>query len=228
MSQFPPPPPPQQQSPYPPQAPYPPQQTPPGGYGQPPMAPPPYGQGYPGGMPGPKKANGAAIASLVCGLLFCIPGITGLLAIILGIVGIKVGGNPQRGGRGMAIAGLILGLLSMAGWGLMGGGIIALVKGTSQQRELTRQFVNNLATGNLDAAEAQTDGTMPREELDSLSQQMQKWGPLKDTTIIGVSAEPGKTQVGGSAQFGSSPKSFQAVVLKQPDGSYKISSFAFQ
>jgi hypothetical protein len=198
------------------------------GYGQPPMMPPPYGQqGYPG-MPGPRKTNGFAIASLIFGILGCVPFVTGLLAVILGIVGIKAGNDPQRGGKGMAVAGLLLGILSIGLWSLFGGGILALVKGTSPQRELTRSFIGNLASGNVSAAEAQTDGTFSAEQLNSLAVQMKAWGPLKDTTVVGISAEPSRTQVVGSAMFGSTTKQFEAVVLKQPDGSYKITSFHFQ
>jgi prepilin-type processing-associated H-X9-DG protein len=75
----------------------------------PPLAPnyaaPRYGQ--------PSRGNsGMAIASLVCGLLFCIP-ISWLLAIIFGIIGIQQTGEGKRGGRGMAIAGLVLGLVGL-------------------------------------------------------------------------------------------------------------------
>ena len=56
----------------------------------------------------------------------------------------------------------------------------------------------------------------------------QGWGKLNDTTIMGVSAEPGKTQVAGSATFGTTPKTFEALVLKQPDGSYKVSGLNFK
>jgi hypothetical protein len=228
MSQFPPPPhgqpPYPQQAPY-PQQPYPPQQT---GYGQPPMAPPPYGQqGYPGGMPGPRKSNGAAIASLILGILGCVPFITGILAVILGIVGIKAGSDPQRGGKGMAIAGLLLGVLSIGLWSLFGGGIYALVKGTTPQRELTRQFITNLASGNVAAAEAQADG-MTTDELNDIAVEMNGWGGLKDTTIVGISAEPSRTQVVGAAVFGTKSKEFEAEVVKQPDGTYKIASFHFK
>ena len=102
------------------------------------------------------------------------------------------------------------------------------MKGTSPQRELTRSFIGNLASGNVSAAEAQTDGTFSAEQLNSLAVQMKAWGPLKDTTVVGISAEPSRTQVVGSAMFGSTTKQFEAVVLKQPDGSYKITSFHFQ
>src|SRR3954447_18185664 len=104
---------------------YPPQQYPPGQGPVPPMQPPgpPYGGqgGYPGGMPMAPKTSGAAIASLVCGILGCIPFITSLLAVILGIVGIKQTSNPQLTGRPLPIIGLLLGLLGIAGWKIGGG-----------------------------------------------------------------------------------------------------------
>lgn len=53
-----------------------------------------------------------AIASLVCGLLLCIP-LCSLLAIIFGIIGIKKTGPGKRRGQGMAIAGLVLGCVGM-------------------------------------------------------------------------------------------------------------------
>src|SRR5271156_6556428 len=83
--------------------------------GMPPGMPPGFaGQGY--SMPASTRTSGAAITSLVCGLLGCVPFVTGLVAVITGIIGISATGNPAVRGRGMAIAGLILGLLSIGGW----------------------------------------------------------------------------------------------------------------
>jgi peptidylprolyl isomerase len=88
----------------------------------------PYGATY-GAPPGynpftPKPSNGVATASLVVGiigLLTCwifIGGLLGLIAGILGIVGIKKAKEVSTG-RGMAMAGLILGVLAMLGTGAM-------------------------------------------------------------------------------------------------------------
>jgi prepilin-type processing-associated H-X9-DG protein len=65
---------------------------------------------YPGyGTPPPElKTSGVAIASLVCGILFCFP-LCSLAALVLGIIGITQTKNNQAKGRGMAIAGTILG-----------------------------------------------------------------------------------------------------------------------
>lgn len=70
----------------------------------------------------PEGTNGLAIASLICGIVGCIPGL-GIAAVVTGHMAlgrIKISG---QGGRGMAIAGLILGYLSIVGW------IIAILTG---------------------------------------------------------------------------------------------------
>jgi Co/Zn/Cd efflux system component len=59
--------------------------------------------------------SGLAVASLVCGILaFFVFGIVlGILAIIFGGVALsKIRKNPEVSGRGMAIAGLVLGIVA--------------------------------------------------------------------------------------------------------------------
>ena len=118
---------------YPPAPPqYPPTNPPPPGYG----APPP---GYP--MPGARKSNGWAITSLICGIIGCF-GLTSIGAIIFGVLGIKKANRePQAGGKGLSIAGIVLGVLWLAMMALFSSGIYALVSGTAEQREVARSFV---------------------------------------------------------------------------------------
>jgi hypothetical protein len=95
----------------------------------------PYGQqppsnpyGPPGGGSGfnqPAKTDGVSIASLVLSLLCC----TSLIGFILGLVGLKRTKGGQRKGRGLAIAGTLLGLLgTLAG---VGGGIFVFIYASS-------------------------------------------------------------------------------------------------
>ncbi len=88
-----------------------------------PPAAPPMGTASAGGFSGAayggtvavQKNSGLAIASLVLGLLFCVP-FASLVGLILGIVAlnqIKNSGGAIQG-RGMAIAGIVLGAISMA------------------------------------------------------------------------------------------------------------------
>ena len=57
------------------------------------------------------RTNGFAIASFVCSLLFI-----NILGIIFGHVAISQINRTNEGGKGLAIAGLILGYLSLVGW----------------------------------------------------------------------------------------------------------------
>lgn len=82
--------------------------------------------GPPGYYPGaPLPQNGLAIASMVCGIVgyvtCCFVGILGVPAVICGHIAIsQINSSPvPMGGRGMAIAGLILGylgILTTIGW----------------------------------------------------------------------------------------------------------------
>jgi hypothetical protein len=60
---------------------------------------------------GPQKTSGLAIASFVCALICCIP-LTTVPAILLGIAAmISIGGDPAKKGKGLAIAGIVLGVV---------------------------------------------------------------------------------------------------------------------
>src|SRR3954462_15398383 len=101
--------------------------------------------GYPAGnfhTPTPQKGNPAAVAGLVLGLIGCLPFLTGVLAIVFSIVGIRKTRDPQVGGKGMAVAGLILGILSVVGWAMFGGGAYALFVGTKEVRATAKEFVS--------------------------------------------------------------------------------------
>lgn len=65
------------------------------------------------------KTDGVSIASLVLGLLCCAP-----VGLILGFVGISRTKGGKRKGRGLAIAGVVLGLLGLLAW--IGVGIAAV------------------------------------------------------------------------------------------------------
>jgi hypothetical protein len=67
---------------------------------------------------GPQKTSGLAIASLVCSLICCIPVIP-VIGILLGIGAmISIGGDPAKKGKGMAVTGIVLGVIFTVGQGV--------------------------------------------------------------------------------------------------------------
>src|ERR1700689_5061154 len=107
------------------------------------MSPPPgFNPGMQYGAPPPqRRTSAAAVASLVCGILGCIPILSQLLALIFGIVGIRATSKPNVGGRGMAIAGIVLALLGFACYGLIAvGGGFAYIQ-TKPARALAKQYI---------------------------------------------------------------------------------------
>ncbi|MDX2693380.1 DUF1707 and DUF4190 domain-containing protein [Streptomyces ipomoeae] len=65
----------------------------------------------------PPATNGKAVGSMVCGVLTTMTmGLTGIPAVILGHTARAEMKRTGEGGEGFALAGLILGWLSVAGW----------------------------------------------------------------------------------------------------------------
>ena len=190
-------------------------QIPPNPYGNPPPPPPPpYGQpppgqyppaGYPppGSYPPPTSTSGSAITSLVCGLILCVPFVTGLLALIFGIVGIRATKTPAVKGRGMAIAGLILGIIGLIGWtayfAVAGAMMYALFSGAANPL-LARAFFTNLQSGNVSAAQAECAPGTAVADLQATADEMKPWGPITDLTRSNTSVVNTKTTMSGTIQ----------------------------
>lgn len=74
------------------------------------------GPAYGYGVPSPKKTNGLAIASLVLSILW-LGGLGSVLAVIFGVSGERTIRKSQgrQTGRGLAIAGLVIGIVGILG-----------------------------------------------------------------------------------------------------------------
>ncbi|HEY1922777.1 MAG TPA: DUF4190 domain-containing protein [Tepidisphaeraceae bacterium] len=211
-------------------------QMPPGGPpGYPPNYPPyvPPGMQMPGGysMQPNVRTSGAAIASLVCGLILCIPFVTGLVAIITGIVGISTTGNPAVKGRGMAIAGLILGLINFGLWGAGGGAIAVAYQHAKPQRTLAKQYVSDLVAGNTDQCVQHSSVNLTRPQIEAYIKQAQAWGTMSDVTVFGFSVENNNGSFTGSingvCKFGATAHAFSMTLVKESD-EMKVDTFRWQ
>lgn len=127
---------------------YPPSYPPPDGGGYPP--PPPSSGGYappPPGAPGypPVNAspgtNGMAIASLVCSLVGWVCAIGPVLGIIFGFIGLNQIKKSGQGGRGLALAGIIVGIVAIV-LGILWA-IFVVIIGVAEQNNQDKQNQSN-------------------------------------------------------------------------------------
>lgn len=64
---------------------------------------------------GEQKTSGMAIASLVCSLICCLP-VTTIPGVLLGIAAmVSIGNDPAKKGKGIAVTGIVLGVLFTVG-----------------------------------------------------------------------------------------------------------------
>jgi Domain of unknown function (DUF4190) len=178
------------------------------------------------------RTSAAAIASLVCGLLGFVPFLTGLAALILGIVGIKKTKDPMVTGRGMAIAGLVLGCLSVAGWTIfmvsVPIGLVVITK-TAEPAQLTaEQFARDLSEGKIDAALASSAEGMDRAKLEALAERMKPWGTFQSLGITAYYIKEANGTVeftlGGVATFAAETR--RCITTLHKDGvTYKVDKF---
>jgi Domain of unknown function (DUF4190) len=177
------------------------------------------------------RTSVAAILSLVCGLLGCIPFVTGLAAVILGFVGIKKTRDPMVTGKGMAIAGLILGILSLAGWSVGSATIAMKVYAITQMAKPAQDFSKDLSEGKIDEAMALSVEGTDREALVALSEKMKPWGAFQTLVTISTSSEDvngsSRVTLGGLATFATGSKNFNFTLLKVGEV-YKVEKFDFQ
>ena len=183
----------------------------------------------------PRRGNGPAIASLVCGLLGCVPFLTGLAAVILGIIGLRKTRDPRVSGRGMAIAGLVLGALSFGGWAVMGLsvglGLSAAFTSAEPVRKVAEQFTKDLSAGAIDAALALSEPGTERATLAAAAEEMKPWGTLLNLGLNSVSLkiknDDARYDLGGAATFSRAAKRY-TITLHRVDETYKVVKFQFE
>lgn len=127
-----------------------------------------------GGQPPPQQgaqSNGPAIAALVCGILALVLSwipvinvlsvILGIVAIVTGIMGIRRAGSPGIGQKGLAIGGLVTGVIAL----LLSLLILIGLAGAFSDPEFRELF---------DQIE---EGEDPQELLDELERRMEEEQP---------------------------------------------------
>jgi len=178
----------------------------------------------------PRRTNGAAVASLVLGIVGCVPLLTGLLAILFGFIGIRKSRDPYLGGKGLAVAGLILGIVSVLGWSVFG---LVLGYGYTESKPagiVARQFLQDVTAGNINAALTNSTG-ISAAQLQTQNTQLAAFGTLQSVSLssFNISTLNGQTTmtVSGTAALSNGPRTCTFTLIKI-GGVYKVNSYSVQ
>jgi hypothetical protein len=178
------------------------------------------------------KTSAAAITSLICGILgFCTVGVSSIVAVITGIVGLVATKNPTVKGRGMAIAGLVLGILTLVGWGIFGISVASMLHITPAQSSLANQFVSDLSAGNLDAAQAECTANVSATTLLNDSTLLKTWGSGTSVKLIGVhvpNTPAGTTTVIDAMSYPGGSHNITLQIVDDSSGNPKIDGLVLQ
>ena len=168
-----------------------------------------------------RKMSVSSLLSLICGVLGCIPFVTGALAVLLGVVGFIRTGNPAKKGRWMAIVGLLLGIVSIGGWTLFGGTALLLWKGTEGPRVAAHDYIKASAEKNRVLEKSLTQG-FSDDDLNKIEGQVEKHGKFIDTTFNNTDVSNSSAKVSGTAQFDSGSYVIEASL--ENSGGWKVTS----
>jgi hypothetical protein len=186
-------------------------------------------------FPPPTRTNGLALASLIFSIAgFCVLFLGGLVGLILGILGLQKSRDPNVGGRGMAVTGIILGLLSfLTSFIIVGGiyyGVHAAIKASEPPRLAARQFVQDLSSGDPATASKEATGSLTAAELNTLGDKLHTLGAFKDMTSsqININDNNGVTTctLHGTAEFAKGNQTYD-ITLTRVGGVWKVSQATF-
>lgn len=168
----------------------------------------------------------AAVASLVFGVLICIPFVTGLCAVIVGIFGVRDTGKAGKNGRVFAVCGTVLGGINILIWA----GFLAFIISASQvPRAVLHGFAAHVVAGDMLAAASDCDGTISTSDLDSLHSTMATWGSFSGLTCTSIklqSTAGGEVcELSGIAGFSTGRHTFHAEIMKDSTGDWKVHTF---
>ena len=177
----------------------------------------------------PRGTNGYAIASVVLGFFFCIPFATGLGAITFGIFGIRKSRSNSVGGRGLAIIGILLGVMNVLIWGGYAGLLTYGYIESKPAGTVAKQFLQDVSSGNIHAA--MSISLFNQTQLQPQHGQMVTFGALRSVNISSFKISTFNGQVvmhlGGTASFANVTKTCTFALIKM-NGTYKVTSYWVQ
>ncbi|MCB9838565.1 MAG: DUF4190 domain-containing protein [Phycisphaeraceae bacterium] len=164
------------------------------------------------------RTSALAVASLAVSLVCCVPYL-GILSIVLGASSLLLiaRANGRLTGRGAAIAGLIVGIMTTVIWGAIGAGIMqgwnfytkqmipvgeaAMQSVNTDDVAAMRATLNPVADGDLTDGQILVFMAACREEMGSVSGASRDFRTIGDSFVETIKRSNGNNRGGGHGQF---------------------------
>jgi hypothetical protein len=174
----------------------------------------------------PSRISKSALFSLIFGILGCIPFVTSILAIVLGIIGFFAAGKPGMRGRWMAVVGILLAVISIGLWSTVGIALVwraggAVVTVVTAPGHGVRDFIRAVDSG--DEAGARNLCVMNEADFTAARTLIKAQGGFVDSTFNEVDLTNDEGHVSGSGEFKGGTRQISGDVVKI-DGKWKVKS----
>jgi hypothetical protein len=179
------------------------------------------------------RTSATSVTALVLGILLCIPFLTSLAAVLFGVVGIRATRRPGVRGRGLAIAGLTLGIVGLLGWSGIGGTLGLGWFQTSPDRAITTAFVHDLDSGNVSAAQAKCGQPITAAQIQNAAHYLKSLGKFdsysnNSYSIAWQSGGSATVVIQGTAICNGNPHDVAVTFVHPSQGTPVIQGFRIQ
>ena len=177
----------------------------------------------------PRTWDIPSAVSFICGLILIVPFLAGAAAIAMGIIGLRRIKSLNTRGRRLAIAGLVLGTLNIAGWSVY----FKFISTISQPgREAAHHFIADVASANPPVAQRDCTGSVSSGSLLAASNQIKSWGGLKNVSVLYVTSDNDNGITTGTVRgviySPTGEHNFELHAVDQEDAGWKVREFSLQ
>ena len=157
------------------------------------------------------------------------PAVTSLLAVVFAVVGLRRTREPGVGGKGLAVAGLILGAVGLLFWGFAGFGWILTHNQDLAARPHAQQFLQDLSAGQIQSAHRRTDGMSVAEVQALYDDEFAALGPLYGVEWVATAldsdtpTDTDRCSVRGEASF-QNGKVHVRMLMREQGGKWEVTS----
>jgi hypothetical protein len=168
---------------------------------------------------------------VACGIFLIVPFFAGLAALALAIVGTRQinESNQLMRGRRLAVAGAILGIVNILGWGVYFK-FISEISGPG--RAVANHFIDDLDSANPAEAQRECLQNIHANRLEAAAKKIKTWGGVKTVAVLYITSDTadGNTtgSVRGTLRTPTGPHAFWLQTDCDADSACKIKDFSLQ